>query len=274
MAAAAQRIEDAAVSTRSGDEYKTAAALANLSQTFQAAEDRVQALETKILLPNQSAAAASSRAKQPSRDTDLVVNGLLRKCLQYNLEAVIQATTTLELNTLHRSALRLKQMTLCHAPAFDLLTIAAYRLQLAAATGSVRTALSYVPQVVDAANCMLAQLLRQDFGFGDRCSLVRAKLGQSFFSHAIQLSPMDTAVEAAVSAAAAAASGKPETFPLDASMPGSSAGPLLEHGSYPVSEKVALSHFREDAVVLQSTRALYLKLLPSWLRVVSEAIDR
>uniref|UniRef100_A0A7S3AXZ1 Uncharacterized protein n=1 Tax=Haptolina ericina TaxID=156174 RepID=A0A7S3AXZ1_9EUKA len=57
-------------------------------------------------------------------------------------------------------------------------------------------------------------------------------------------------------------------------MPGSSAGPLLEHGSYPVSEKVALSHFREDAVVLQSTRALYLKLLPSWLRVVSEAIDR
>ena len=182
-------------------------------------------------------------AKQVLLNGDRVVNSVLRKTVQYHVEELHQAAAQRDVLALHRTAQRLKQMTLCHSPSFDVLAISAYRLQMAAATGSHKAALCYVQQVVDSGHYTLQQLLRKDIGH--ESSVTRAKLTRSFFSHAIQL--QHEVVEAA-----------------------EEDGDTL---STPVYEKKALATFRGDTVVLGGTRSLFVQLLPSWLDVVTEAMD-
>ena len=64
------------------------------------------------------------------------MNALLRKSIEYSIEELIKAAVKFDLTSLHRAAIRLKQMTLCHSPNYDHLAIAAYRLQLAATSRS------------------------------------------------------------------------------------------------------------------------------------------
>ena len=43
--------------------------------------------------------------------------------------------------------------------------------------------------------------------------------------------------------------------------------------SAPIYEKGALANFRGDDIVLSNTRSLFVQLLPSWLGVITEAVD-
>ena len=47
--------------------------------------------------------------------------------VHYHMEELHQAAAQRDVSALHRTAQRLKQMTLCHSPTFDLLAISAYR---------------------------------------------------------------------------------------------------------------------------------------------------
>ena len=230
VSTAAERLQNAA----------TANAYEDATHAFNQLKRDFNGVEVRV--PSEKAA----RGEQPLMSrADHIINGMLRKNLQYMYERLQQAAARRDVKALHTTAQRLKQMTLCHGPTFDLLAIAAYMLQQAAATGVVRTALCYVQQAVDAASYTMLQLLRESVT-SRSSSLADARLGGSFFSHVIQINPAD-------------ATGMPEE--------------TGQKDLRPVCDERALLHFRGDNVALSSTRLLYMRLIPIWLRTMQHAIN-
>ena len=245
--------------------------------------------------------AASSAVEAPAPTpidaklrAELLINVLARRSIGYAMERLTHAAARLDVDGMRAAALALKQMTLCHGPLFDLLAIAAYRLQQAAASGSARKALAHLAPVADAAAHTTQLLLLEASQPPLLCSLRTAGPGNtSFFSHVIGEHPSSTPGSVWGVLGSANSGGIGENWPAEAShstgycvgadlaAPPSTTQsgsplplPLLLLRSPPVNERVAARYFSGDAVVLARTITAFVALVPTWLRSVEDAIER
>ena len=184
------------------------------------------------------------------------------------MERLTHAAVRLDVDGMKAAALALKQMTLCHGPFFDLLAIAAYRLQQASATGSARMALMHLAPVAEAA-AHTTQLLMLEAAQPPLLCSLRAPGGGgvSFFSHVIG----EMAGDMGTGTSHSSNGGK------RASTLTGMASALLSHSVLhvpPVDAQAGAETFRGDALVLARAITSFVKLVPTWLRSAEYALER
>ena len=176
------------------------------------------------------------------------------------MERLTHAAVRLDVDGMKAAALALKQMTLCHGPFFDLLAIAAYRLQQASATGSARMALMHLAPVAEAA-AHTTQLLMLEAAQPPLLCSLRAPGGGgvSFFSHVIG----EMAGDMGTGTSHSSNGGK------SASTLTGMASALLSHSVLhvpPVDAQAGAETFSGDALVLARAITSFVQLVPTWLR--------
>ena len=184
------------------------------------------------------------------------------------MERLTHAAVRLDVDGMKAAALALKQMTLCHGPFFDLLAIAAYRLQQASATGSARMALMHLAPVAEAA-AHTTQLLMLEAAQPPLLCSLRAPGGGgvSFFSHVIG----EMAGDMGTGTSHGSNGGK------SASTLTGMASALLSHSVLhvpPVDAQAGAETFSGDALVLARAITSFVKLVPTWLRSAEYALER
>ena len=184
------------------------------------------------------------------------------------MERLTHAAVRLDVDGMKAAALALKQMTLCHGPFFDLLAIAAYRLQQASATGSARMALMHLAPVAEAA-AHTTQLLMLEAAQPPLLCSLRAPGGGgvSFFSHVIG----EMAGDMGTGTSHSSNGGK------RASTLTGMASALLSHSVLhvpPVDAQAGAETFSGDALVLARAITSFVKLVPTWLRSAEYALER
>ena len=183
-----------------------------------------------------------------------LINALARRNIQSAVDRLAHAAARHDIQGLYSGALALKQMTLCHGHAFDLLAITAYRLQQACAealdggsdVGKVRTdnatakAMASVLPVLEAGmhTGTLLLLEANESGDGEQpITSLRQLIGCSFFSHVICIKP-DAAFEVSVGL---------DPYPVE---------------SVPPISPDAVANFSGDQVVLAHTASALLSCCP------------
>ena len=184
------------------------------------------------------------------------------------MERLTHAAVRLDVDGMKAAALALKQMTLCHGPFFDLLAIAAYRLQQASATGSARMALMHLAPVAEAA-AHTTQLLMLEAAQPPLLCSLRAPGGGgvSFFSHVIG----EMAGDMGTGTSHSSNGGK------RASTLTGMTSALLSHSVLhvpPVDAQAGAETFSGDALVLARAITSFVKLVPTWLRSAEYALER
>jgi hypothetical protein len=187
------------------------------------------------------------------------------------MERLTHAAVRLDVDGMKAAALALKQMSLCHGPFFDLLAIAAYRLQQASATGSARRALMHLAPVAEAA-AHTTQLLMLEAAQPPLVCSLRAPGGGgvSFFSHVIgeMAGEMGTGTSRGSNGSNGANSASTLTGMASA---------LLSHSGLhvpPVDAQAGAETFSGDALVLARAITSFVQLVPAWLRSTEYALER
>jgi len=187
------------------------------------------------------------------------------------MERLTHAAVRLDVDGMKAAALALKQMSLCHGPFFDLLAIAAYRLQQASATGSARRALMHLAPVAEAA-AHTTQLLMLEAAQPPLVCSLRAPGGGgvSFFSHVIgeMAGDMGTGTSRGSNGSNGANSASTLTGMASA---------LLSHSGLhvpPVDAQAGAETFSGDALVLARAMTSFVQLVPPWLRSTEYALER
>ena len=187
------------------------------------------------------------------------------------MERLTHAAVRLDVDGMKAAALALKQMSLCHGPFFDLLAIAAYRLQQASATGSARRALMHLAPVAEAA-AHTTQLLMLEAAQPPLVCSLRAPGGGgvSFFSHVI--GEMAGDMGPGTSRGSNGSNGANSASTLTGM-----ASALLSHSGLhvpPVDAQAGAETFSGDALVLARAMTSFVQLVPPWLRSTEYALER
>lgn len=191
-----------------------------------------------------AATDAVGESATPEAHAEAMINALSRRNIQYALERLSVAASRGDIQSLRSGALALKQMTLCHGQAFDLLAIAAYQLQQAATAGL--SPMAFVPPVIEAGSHMV-QLLLLETASPSSLSSIRQVVGCSFFSHVICI--------------------RPGLYRSHEMADGNGSRTLTP----PVTE-AGMDNFSGDKVVYAQAAAAFCQLFPIWYRSAANAL--
>jgi len=235
-------------------------------------------VEVKVLAPAPAAPTKGGHANESTTlPAERLINTKARRLIGNAIERLTHAAACRDIAGVGAAALALKQMTLCHGPLFDLLGIAAYRLQKAAESGNGDKALAHLPPVVDAAAHTSQLLLLEATHPPLLCSL-RKVSGVCFFSHVIgehqryAAAAHEGGSAGAVVPAAAGASAAPATSMSNCHVSSASSTPPLLHLP-PVDQVAGARRFNGDSVVLARAITAFVTLVPAWLRSAQEAVE-